>query len=153
VGVCEALRKDDVAFSTHRCHAHYIAKGGSLRAMMAELYGRATGCARGKGGSMHLVDPEVGMFGASAVVGGSIPLAVGAALSFQMRREQRVGVAFFGDGAVEQGVFHESMHVAAVKRLPVLFVCENNFYATLSHVETRQRTPIAARAASYGAEG
>jgi pyruvate dehydrogenase E1 component alpha subunit len=153
VGVCEPLSKSDVAFSTHRCHAHYLAKGGDVRAMMAELYGRATGCARGKGGSMHLVDTSVGMLGASAIVGGSIPLAVGAALSFKMRGEPHVGVAFFGDGAVEQGVFHEAMNVSSLRKLPVLFVCENNMYATLSHVESRQPTPIAARAASYGAVG
>lgn len=153
VGVCDALRKDDVVFSTHRCHAHYIAKGGSIRTMMAELYGRVTGCARGKGGSMHLLDPDVGMLGASAIVGGAIPLSLGAALSFQMRREPHIGVAFFGDGAVEQGVFHEAMNVASVRKLPVLFVCENNFYATLSHVETRQRMPIVGHAASYGIEG
>jgi pyruvate dehydrogenase E1 component alpha subunit len=153
VGVCDALRPSDVAFSTHRCHAHYLAKGGDVRRMMAELYGRVTGCAKGKGGSMHLVDCSVGMLGASAIVGGSIPLAVGAALSFKMRNEPHVAVAFFGDGAVEQGVFHEAMNVASVKKLPVLFACENNFYATLSHVDTRQPTSIASRAAAYGGLG
>jgi TPP-dependent pyruvate/acetoin dehydrogenase alpha subunit len=152
-GVCAALDASDVVFSTHRCHAHYLAKGGSLRAMMAELFGKVDGCARGKGGSMHLVDTSVGMLGASAIVGGSIPLAVGAALSAKMRGTDRVAAAFFGDGAVEQGVFHEALHVAALRALPALFVCENNFYATLSHVATRQRTPIADRAASYGAVG
>jgi len=152
-GVCAALDPDDVVFSTHRCHAHYLAKGGSLRRMMAELFGKVDGCARGKGGSMHLVDVGVGMLGASAIVGGSIPLAVGAALSARMRGTDRVAVAFFGDGAVEQGVFHEALHVAALRSLPALFVCENNFYATLSHVSARQRTPIADRAASYGAAG
>lgn len=153
VGVCSTLEATDVVYSTHRCHAHYLAKGGSPRAMMAELFGRVTGCGRGKGGSMHLVDMEVGMMGASAIVGGSIPLAAGAALSFQLRKLPHVAVAFFGDGAVEQGVFHESLNVAAVKKLPVLFVCENNFYATLSHVGGRQPTPIAERAASYGVPG
>ncbi len=150
VGVCQELTVDDVAISTHRCHAHYLAKGGDLRAMMAELFGKSTGCARGKGGSMHLVDPDVGMLGASAIVGGSIPLAVGAALSAQMQGRTRVAVAFFGDGAVEQGVFHESLAFAALRRLPVLFVCENNFYATLSHVEDRQLVAIPQRATGLG---
>jgi acetoin:2,6-dichlorophenolindophenol oxidoreductase subunit alpha len=150
VGVCSVLTDQDVVFSTHRCHAHYLAKGGSPQRMMAELYGKRTGCARGKGGSMHLVDTSVGMLGASAILGGTLPLATGAALGFQLRGEHRVAVAFFGDGAVEQGAFHEALNLAAVRRLPVLFVCENNFYATLSHVSTRQRVPIASRAAAYG---
>jgi pyruvate dehydrogenase E1 component alpha subunit len=153
VGVSLALSKDDVVFSTHRCHAHYLAKGGSVRAMMAELFGRQDGCASGKGGSMHLIDTSVGMLGASAIVGGSIPLAAGAALSFSLRQLPHVAVAYFGDGAVEQGVFHEAMNVASLRKLPLLFVCENNSYATLSHVESRQPTPIAARAASYGSVG
>ncbi len=149
-GICAALDATDVVFSTHRCHAHYVAKGGSLRGMMAELFGRVDGCARGKGGSMHLIDTSVGMLGASAIVGGSIPLAVGAALSQKMRGTDRVAVAFFGDGAVEQGVFHEALNIASLRRLPVIFACENNFYATLSHVSARQSMPIADRAASYG---
>jgi acetoin:2,6-dichlorophenolindophenol oxidoreductase subunit alpha len=153
VGVCSALRRDDTAFSTHRCHAHYLAKGGSVSRMMAELFGKASGCAGGKGGSMHLVDTGVGMLGASAIVGGSIPLALGAALSYQLRAEPRVAVAFFGDGAVEQGVFHEAMNIAALRKLPVVLACENNFYATLSHVSTRQTLPIAERAKSYGIPG
>ena len=153
VGVCAALRRDDTIFSTHRCHAHYIAKGGSVGRMMAELFGRATGCAEGKGGSMHLVDTSVGMLGASAIVGGSLPLALGAALSYQLRAEPRVSVAFFGDGAVEQGVFHEAMNLAALRKLPVILACENNFYATLSHISTRQTRSIAGRAESYGIPG
>jgi acetoin:2,6-dichlorophenolindophenol oxidoreductase subunit alpha len=153
VGVAMALTNDDVAFSTHRCHAHYLAKGGSVRAMMAELFGKVTGCSLGKGGSMHLFDERVGMLGASAIVGGSIPLAAGAALSFSLQKKPFVGVAFFGDGAVEQGVFHEAMNVAALRKLPLLMVCENNEYATLSHVSTRQAAPIAERAASYGSVG
>jgi acetoin:2,6-dichlorophenolindophenol oxidoreductase subunit alpha len=150
VGVAMALTKDDVAFSTHRCHAHYLAKGGSVPAMMAELMGKETGCSAGKGGSMHLFDESVGMLGASAIVGGSIPLAAGAALSFSLQKKPHVAVAFFGDGAVEQGVFHEAMNVAALRKLPLLLVCENNAYATLSHVSSRQAAPIAERAASYG---
>lgn len=153
VGVCSALRRDDTAFSTHRCHAHYLAKGGSVPSMMAELFGKVSGCAGGKGGSMHLVDTRVGMLGASAIVGGSIPLALGASLAYQLRGEPRVAVAFFGDGAVEQGVFHEAMNIAALRKLPVVFACENNFYATLSHVSTRQTIPIAERAKGYGIPG
>jgi acetoin:2,6-dichlorophenolindophenol oxidoreductase subunit alpha len=153
VGVCGALRDTDVAYSTHRCHAHYLAKGGSVDRMIAELCGRVTGCSKGKGGSMHLLDVDRGMYGASAVVGGSIPLAVGAAFAAVRQGRDDVGVAFFGDGAVEQGIFHESLNYASLKRLPVLFVCENNFYATLSHVSTRQRVGIAQRAAAYDMVG
>lgn len=146
VGACAPLTPADQVYSTHRCHAHYLAKGGDPARGMAELYGKATGCANGKGGSMHLVDASVGMMGASAIVGGSIPLAVGAGLAFRLRGEPRVAVAFFGDGAVEQGVFAESLHLAALQRLPVIFACENNHYATLSHLETRQHRPISDRA-------
>jgi len=153
VGVCAPLGVDDVVYSTHRCHAHYLAKGGSLHRMAAELFGKVTGCAKGKGGSMHLVDTTVGMLGSSAIVGGSIPLAVGSALSFQMRGLPHVAVCFFGDGAVEEGVFHESLHFAALRKLPVIFACENNGYATLSHISARQITSIHGRAASYGAVG
>ncbi len=142
VGVASALRAGDTAFSTHRCHAHYLAMGGDLPRMVAELLGREGGCARGKGGSMHLIDTSVGMMGASAIVGGSIPLAVGAAMSSAMRGAASVAVAFFGDGAVEQGVFHECLNLAALRRLPVIFACENNLYATLSHVSARQAAPI-----------
>lgn len=138
VGVCEALEHTDVAFSTHRCHSHYLAKGGELNAMIAELYGRKTGCAAGLGGSMHLIDERVGMMGASAIVGGSIPLAVGAALSFKMDKAPHVAVTFFGDGASEEGVFHESLSFAALHKLPVLFICENNFAATASPLEARR---------------
>ncbi len=153
VGLCSALDVQDVLVSSHRCHAHYIAKGGSLNAMMAELFGRTTGCAHGKGGSMHLVDTSVGMMGSSAIVGGAIPLALGMALPFKMRGEAHVSVACFGDAAVEQGVFHESMHYAALRKLPVIFFCENNGYATLSPFAARQHVPIYARAASYGMAG
>lgn len=150
VGACEPLSAHDVAFSNHRCHAHYVAKGGSLRRGMAELYGRSTGCAAGKGGSMHLVDPEAGMMGASAIVGGSIPLALGAALASSLRGDSRVAIAFFGDGAVEQGVFSESLALAGLRRLPMIFFCEDNGYATLSHRTTRQHVPIGPRAESLG---
>lgn len=139
-GVCAALRQDDYIFSTHRCHAHYLAKGGDPRMMIAELYGKSTGCTQGKGGSMHLSDESVGMMGTSAIVGGSTPLAVGAALAFTMQGNNRVAVAFFGDAGVEQGVFHESLNFAALKQLPVVFVCENNLYATQSPIANRQVT-------------
>ncbi len=153
-GVCRALRPTDTAVSTHRCHAHYLAKGGDLRAMFAELYGKTTGCCGGKGGSMHLTAPEVGMLGASAIVAGSIPLALGCALAASLTGSDEVSVAFFGDAAAEQGVTHESLGVAALRKLPVLFVCENNLYATNSPLKVRQATPdIAPRAAAYRMPG
>lgn len=129
-GVCANLQKDDYVFSTHRSHGHYLAKGGDIKALMAELYGRATGCARGKGGSMHLASPDVGFQGSCAIVAGTVPLAVGAALAFSIQKGARVSVAFFGDGAVNEGVFYESLNFAALKKLPVVFVCENNLYST-----------------------
>ena len=153
-GVCRALRPTDTAVSTHRCHAHYLAKGGELRAMFAELYGKATGCCGGKGGSMHLTAPEVGMLGASAIVAGSIPLALGCALAASLTGSDEVSVAFFGDAAAEQGVTHESLGVAALRKLPVLFVCENNLYATHSPLRVRQVSEdIAPRAAVYRMPG
>jgi TPP-dependent pyruvate/acetoin dehydrogenase alpha subunit len=151
VGLCEALRPDDAAFGTYRSHALYLAKGGNLRAMIAELYGKATGCAKGKGGSMHLVDVAAGVFGASAVVGTTIPHAVGYAYAVKLRREPRVVLCVFGDGAVDEGVFYESLNFAALKRLPVLFACENNGYAIHTHQRIRQRVPdVCARAAALG---
>lgn len=140
VAVCEALRPDDVVFGTYRSHACYLAKGGSLRGMIAELYGKATGVAKGKAGSMHLIDVAAGVMGASAVVASSISQAVGYALAIKMRREDRVVACFFGDGAVEEGTFHESLNFASLKRLPLLFVCENNFYAIHSRQSDRQAT-------------
>lgn len=137
VGVCDVVRREDVAFGTYRSHAVYLAKGGNLRKMLAELYGKKTGCARGKAGSMHLVDIEAGMMGTSAIVSTTIPQAVGYALALKMRREPRVVVCFFGDGATEEGVYHESMNFAGLKRLPILFVCEHNLYAIHSHVRDR----------------
>jgi len=153
-GVCLALQPSDTAVSTHRCHAHYIAKGGDLRGMFAELYGRAPGCCGGKGGSMHLTAPEVGMLGASAIVAGSVPLALGSALAARMGGSDEVAVAFFGDAAMEQGVTHESLALAALRRLPVLFVCENNLYATNTPLRTRQAGPdLAPRAAGHWLPG
>jgi pyruvate dehydrogenase E1 component alpha subunit len=153
-GIIAALRPDDSVFSTHRCHAHYIAKGGSLHRMIAELYGKTTGCAGGKGGSMHLADESVGMMGTSAIVGASIPLAMGAALAFTMQKSDRVAVAFFGDAGTEQGIFHETMNFAALRRLPVIFFCENNLYATQSPFSHRQALDnIYRRGEIYGIPG
>jgi len=154
VGVCQALGPRDVVLSGHRCHAHYLAKGGPLDAMLAELYGKATGCAAGKGGSMHLVAPGAGMLGASAIVAGTVPMAVGCALASALEQSDEVAVAFFGDAAFEQGVTHESLAFAALRRLPVLFVCENNLYATHSPLRARQVSlDIAPRAAAHGVPG
>jgi TPP-dependent pyruvate/acetoin dehydrogenase alpha subunit len=151
VGVCDALRADDVVFATYRGHAAYLAKGGNLRRMVAELYGKATGCARGKAGSMHLIDVGAGFMGTSAIVGSTIPQAVGHAFAMKYRKSDRATVAFFGDGSTEEGVFHESLNFAALKRLPILFVCENNLYAIHSHVRDRAAEPdLSRRAASYG---
>jgi TPP-dependent pyruvate/acetoin dehydrogenase alpha subunit len=130
VGACSTLRKDDWVFSTHRSHGHYIAKGGSLKALMAELYGKVTGCSGGRGGSMHLSSPEIGLPGSSAIVAGTVPLAVGAALAFKLQKKDNVAVAFFGDGAVDEGVWYESLNFASLKKLPVIFICENNLYST-----------------------
>ena len=138
VGTSLNLDDKDVFFSSHRCHSHYLAKGGNLRAMIAELYGKKTGCAYGYGGSMHLLDDDVGAFGASAIVGGAIPLSVGAALTFKMESKTHVAVAYLGDGASEQGVFYECLNFASLKKLPVLFICENNFIATASPLEARR---------------
>lgn len=137
-GVSAHLTADDYVLSGHRSHGHYLAKGGDLRRMVAELYGKATGCCRGKGGSMHLVDLSVGFLGAVPIVGSTIPIAVGAAFGSMMRGESRVVVVFFGDGATEEGVLHESLNFAALKRLPVVFVCENNLYSVYSPLSVRQ---------------
>jgi pyruvate dehydrogenase E1 component alpha subunit len=138
VGICAALRRDDRVFSTHRCHAHYLAKGGALDAMLAEIHGKATGCIGGRGGSMHLQDPDAGLIASVPIVGGSIPLAVGTALADSLDGNDRVSVCFFGDATVEEGVFHESANFAALRRLPVLFVCENNLYSVYTPLHERQ---------------
>jgi len=137
-GVCAALTKEDYIFGGHRSHGHYLAKGGDLRMLMAELYGKVSGCARGRGGSMHLVAPEVGLLGTVPLVAATIPIAVGAALASKLRTEQRVSVPFFGDGATEEGHFHESLNLAAVHQLPVIFVCENNLYSSHMHISERR---------------
>lgn len=138
VGVCAALEPTDWAFSGHRSHAHYLAKGGNLKAMIAEIYGKATGCCGGKGGSMHLTDQAAGFIGATPIVGSTVPIAVGAALTAQRECKQRVVVVFLGDGAMETGVVHESLNYAALKGLPILFACENNLYSVYSPLEVRQ---------------
>ena len=150
VGICAALDPADIVFGTYRGHALYLAKGGDLNAMMAELYGKAGGSARGKAGSMHLIDLSVGMMGTSAIVATTIPQAVGYALAIKMRKQKTAVIVFFGDGATDEGVFHESLNFAALKQLPVLFVCENNGYAIYSPL--RDRMPDAnfcERAESY----
>ncbi len=154
-GVCIHLREQDYIFSTHRSHGHCIAKGMDLKPIAAELYGKTTGCAKGRGGSMHLVDVSHGIPGTTAIVGGCIPLAVGAALASRMVKNGLVSVAFFGDGASEEGAFHESLNYASLKKLPVVFVCENNFYATNSPLCARQpeESAIADKARGYGIPG
>lgn len=129
-GICHALAKDDYLFGSHRSHGHYIAKGGDLKAAMAEIFGRKNGCSRGRGGSMHLVAQEVGILGTSSIVAGSIALAVGTALAESIRGSGRLTAVFHGDGVPEEGIWHESANLAALKRLPIIFVCENNLYCT-----------------------
>lgn len=138
VGVCSTLSVQDYVLSNHRSHAHYLAKGGNLKTMLAEIYGKATGCSRGKGGSMHLVDLSVGFLGSAPIVGSTIPIAVGAALGGVMKGNPQVVVSFFGDGATEEGVFYESLNFALLKKLPVIFVCENNYYSVYSPLSVRQ---------------
>lgn len=154
VGVCHYLKKEDYLFSNHRCHGHCIAKGVELAPMMAEFYGKRTGCCHGKGGSMHLVSPEHGILATSAIVGGGIALAVGAGLSIRLKKGKNIAVVFFGDGATDEGVFYESLNFAALKKLPVLFVCENNFYATNSPQKDRQPLDnIFKRGSIFGIQG
>src|SRR5262245_7100311 len=136
VGVCAHLRPDDWITSTHRGHGHALAKGVTPEALMAELYGRAAGVCGGRGGSMHLYAPQAGLLGTNGFVGGGIPSAVGTALAARVRKTDQVGVAFFGDGAVNHGAFHESVNLAAAFTLPVLFVCEHNQYATATPLRT-----------------
>jgi TPP-dependent pyruvate/acetoin dehydrogenase alpha subunit len=138
VGVCSYLKRTDYAVSGHRAHAHYLAKGGDLKKMVAEIYGKKTGCCGGRGGSMHLVDLNAGFLGSTPIVGGSIPIGVGAAFGSLLKGEERVVAIFFGEGATEEGVFAESLNFAALKQLPLLFVCENNLYSVYSPLEVRQ---------------
>ena len=154
VGVCHALEKSDVITSSHRGHGHIIAKGGDLNDFFAELYGRATGTCKGKGGSMHVAELDIGIYGANGIVGGGIPIAAGAALASSIRGEDRVSVAFFGDGATDIGPFHESLNLAAVWNLPVVFVAENNGFADFIRVSDHQKIDnISERGAAYGMPG
>lgn len=154
VGVCFSLRKDDYVLSTHRGKGHYIAKGGDLKAFMAEFLEKTTGFARAKGGPMHVMDPEVGMLGANGIVGASIPLACGAALSAKLRRSGQVAVSFFGDGATNCGPCHESMNMAGAWKLPIVFACENNLFQTATPSAKVSGVPdFAGRAAAYGFPG
>jgi TPP-dependent pyruvate/acetoin dehydrogenase alpha subunit len=137
-GVCAALRPDDLAMSGHRSHAHYLGKGGDLRAMIAEIYGKATGCCQGRGGSMHLVDLQAGFMGAVPIVGSTIPIATGLAFADRQLKRDRVTVAFLGEAATEEGVFHESVNFASLHHLPIIFVCENNLYSVYSPLSVRQ---------------
>jgi TPP-dependent pyruvate/acetoin dehydrogenase alpha subunit len=151
VGVCAALRDDDYVATTHRGHGHVLAKGADLEGMMSELFAKATGLCGGKGGSMHIADPARGILGANAIIGASMPLATGAGLSSKLLGQGRIAVAFFGDGAVNQGTFHESLNLAAIWDLPVVFVCENNQYSEFTDSRTMTRVPVVAeRAAAYG---
>src|SRR5205085_613219 len=154
VGGCAQLGKDDTVFSTHRGHGHALAKGLPPRELLAELYGRATGCSRGRGGSMHRFQPEVGLMGTSGIVGPCILQAAGAGYSFKLLGSDRVGVAFFGDGAVNNGAFHEGLNMASVWGLPVLFVCENNQFATeVPFSYASGNASVGNRGAAYGMPG
>jgi TPP-dependent pyruvate/acetoin dehydrogenase alpha subunit len=153
-GVCAHLRPDDALFSTHRPHGHALAKGVAPRAIMAELFAKSTGCCQGKGGSMHVGDVNVGMYPAIAIVGANVPLAAGVALAAKRLHEDRVVVCFFGDGAANEGAFHEGMNLAAIWDLPVVYVCENNLYAASTPISAAFKIEdIADRAAAYGMPG
>lgn len=153
-GVCAALRDDDYITSTHRGHGHVIAKGGDMNRMMAELFGKETGYCKGKGGSMHIADFQIGMLGACGTVGGGIPIATGAGLSARYRKTDQVSVCFFGDGASNEGSFHESLNLASTMKLPVIYVCENNQYGEFTpSINAMNITDIADRAAGYGIPG
>ncbi|MCX6043180.1 MAG: thiamine pyrophosphate-dependent dehydrogenase E1 component subunit alpha [Caldilinea sp.] len=153
-GICALLRDDDYIVSTHRGHGHVLAKGGDMQRMMAELFGKRTGYCKGKGGSMHIADFSIGMLGACGIVGGGIPIAVGAGLSAKTRGTDQVAVSFFGDGASNEGSFHESLNLASALTLPVLFVCENNQYGEFTpSIKAMNIRDIALRAQSYGIPG
>ena len=154
VGVCAALNPTDLMTSTHRGHGHFLAKGGNPDALMAELWGKATGPSKGRGGSQHVADYSIGFLGSNGITAGGLPIATGAALSAQMRGTDQVVVCFFGEGGANQGTFHESINMAAIWRLPVIFICENNHYAMSTRFDEAFATPnIATRAAGYGIAG
>lgn len=152
VGVCEALRRDDFITSTHRGHGHCLAKGASIDRMFAELLGKEAGYCRGKGGSMHIADPDTGNLGANAIVGGSVGIAAGAAFSAKMRKTDQVAVCFFGEGAVGQGIMYEVMNMASLWKLPVIFVCENNMYNEYTHYSETLAGELLGRAKAFGIE-
>lgn len=154
VGVCSLLDNEDLVTSTHRGHGHFIAKGGKPAALMAELFGKATGPSKGRGGSQHVADYSVGFLGSNGITAGGLPIATGAALALQLQKKPNVVIAFFGEGGANQGTFHESLNMAAIWKLPVIFICENNLYAMSTHFEETFATPtVAARAAAYGIPG
>lgn len=154
VGACAALGPDDVITSTHRGHGHLVAKGGDPKSMMAELAARTTGYCGGKGGSLHMTDFDLGILGANGIVAGGIPIAVGAALAFQQKREPRVALSFFGDGATNEGAFHEALNLAGLWRLPVIFFCENNLYGEGTPQDKQAPlADLAVRASSYAMPG
>ncbi len=142
VGVCANLNKEDYISSSHRSHGHYLAKGGDLKGLIAELYCRETGCSKGRGGSMHIVDTSVGHMGSSSIVGGGIPIGTGLALAIHMKKQNRVSVVFLGDGAADEGVLYESINFAILKRLPVIYIYENNQFSVCSHISARQAGEI-----------
>ena len=158
VGVCEQLGMSDLAVSGHRAHAHYLAKGGSLKKMMAEIFGKVEGCCLGRGGSMHLTDLSCGFLGSTPIVGGTIPIGVGAAFTAHLQKKDYLTVIFLGEGATEEGVFAECLNFASLKKLPLLFVCENNLYSVYSPLEVRQpkernRTALAQAHGLFALEG
>jgi len=154
VGVCSNLRRDDIITSTHRPHGHALAKGVSIKSMMAELFAKSTGCCKGKGGSMHVGNIEVGAIPSIAIVGGGIPVATGAALAFKMKKTDQVAACFFGDGASNEGAFHEAINMGALWNLPIIYVCENNLYGASTHVSKVMKLKnVADRAAAYGIPG
>ncbi|MDI7261579.1 MAG: thiamine pyrophosphate-dependent dehydrogenase E1 component subunit alpha [Thermodesulfobacteriota bacterium] len=138
-GVCAALKKTDYIFGTHRSHGHYLAKGGGIKELVSEIFRKETGSSKGRGGSMHIIDPAKGVMGSAPIVAGTISLAVGAALASKIRKDKRVTVSFFGDGASGEGVLYESLNFASLKKLQIIFVCENNFYST--HMPIRECRP------------
>ena len=154
VGVCSNLRRDDIITSTHRPHGHALAKGVSIKSIMAELFAKSTGCCKGKGGSMHVGNIEVGAIPSIAIVGGGIPVATGAALAFKMKKTDQVAACFFGDGASNEGAFHEAINMGALWKLPAIYVCENNLYGASTHVSKVMKLKnVADRAAAYGIPG
>lgn len=154
VGVCSHLTTEDLMTSTHRGHGHFLAKGGNCNALMAELWGKATGPSKGRGGSQHVADYSVGFLGSNGITAGGLPIATGAGLALQLQNKPHCVVSFFGEGGANQGTFHESLNMAAIWKLPVVFICENNLYAMSTRFDEAFATPtIAARAAGYGIPG